>query len=274
MRGSSRTSLHEATDRLEPVLRQEVSTPGAVPALAAELLNVTRLFDTNTTLRRSLSDPSRGPEVKGAVANQLLADKVSPISLDVIAGVVRSRWTSPPDLTAAVEYLGVTTLLSDAERQNQLDQVEDELFRLSRTIEHTPDLQRALNNGRASSDLKVTLLNQLLSGKSSAQTAALAEHAVRAPRGRRVERALEEFTKIAAERRGRKTAVVTSAVPLSETQRSKLENILELKYGRKISVTNDVNPELVGGLKITIGDDVIDASTLTQLESARRKLAG
>lgn len=66
-------------------------------------------------------------------------------------------------------------------------------------------------------------------------------------------------------------AEVTSAFPVSEQQAAEIRSVLEAKYGKKVEITTKVDPELIGGVSIQIGDEVIDASVrgkLGQLASA------
>ena len=66
-------------------------------------------------------------------------------------------------------------------------------------------------------------------------------------------------------------AHVTSAFPLTDAQLGDIRNTLEAKHGRRVQVTVDVDPELIGGVSIRIGDAVTDLSVrgkLAQLSAA------
>ncbi len=75
-------------------------------------------------------------------------------------------------------------------------------------------------------------------------------------------------------RRDRSVARVTSAVPLSEEQSTRLAAALGRVYGRTMHLDVDVQPSLVGGLRVQVGDEVIDASVVARLARANRQLAG
>jgi len=66
---------------------------------------------------------------------------------------------------------------------------------------------------------------------------------------------------------------VTSANALSDEQTAQLGAKLNDIYGRPIALHVEVNPRLVGGLVVRVGEEVIDGSTAGQLASVRRRLA-
>src|SRR4051812_18741006 len=102
MRGASRASLAEATERLEAVLSE-----GDAVTLGDELFAVLRLLDHEHVLRRALSDPARPAEQRGGLARAVLDGKVSPATAEFVADAVRLRWASSIDLTDAIERFAV-----------------------------------------------------------------------------------------------------------------------------------------------------------------------
>jgi F-type H+-transporting ATPase subunit delta len=114
----------------------------------------------------------------------------------------------------------------------------------------------------------------LLQGKVSAETARLARQSVLVPRGRRFDRTMRDYLALAARRREQLTAVVTSAVDLDEGQRQRLANALQRIYGKTIQLQMVVDPKVVGGVRVQIGDEVVDGTVLRKLEGARRHIAG
>lgn len=80
-------------------------------------------------------------------------------------------------------------------------------------------------------------------------------------------RMIAAFKTIAAAQRGEVTASVTSAHPLSEAQITALKTKLTAREGRTVMLTADVDPDLLGGLVVTIGSQRIDASIRTRLNS-------
>jgi len=98
--------------------------------------------------------------------------------------------------------------------------------------------------------------------------------AATAPRGIRTEQALDHYLEAAAARRRQLVAEVVAASPLTEAQRERLSASLRRIYGRDIRINLDVDPEVLGGLRIQVGGELIDSTVLARLHDARRTLAG
>jgi len=187
---------------------------------------------------------------------------------------VRSRWSQSRDLVDALEELADTADLTAAEKDGTLDDVEDELFRFGRIISANTELRAALTDRAASTAAKIELLHRLLGGRAAQVTERLVTRLVTAPRGRSLESGLESLSKLAAERRDRLVAVVTSAVPLSDPQKQRLGAALAKLYGRRMHLNIDVDPEVLGGIRVQVGDEVINGSIADRIEDAGRRLAG
>lgn len=271
MQGTSRQSLAAARESLETLVRAGDSD---LLRLGDELFAVASLLDRESSLRRALTDPARTGDDRAELARGILGGQVSPATADVIAWVVRSRWSAPRELADAVELLGAEALVASAETAGRLDAVEDELFRTSRVIAGSDELRAALSDQTAPVQRRVELAEGLLAGKVADETLRLVRRAVVAPRGRGLDRTLETFADVAADRRSRLVAVVTAAVPLTEEQRERLARALARTYGHEVHLNVEVDPSLVGGVRVEIGDEVIDGTVLSRLHEARRRLAG
>jgi F-type H+-transporting ATPase subunit delta len=79
---------------------------------------------------------------------------------------------------------------------------------------------------------------------------------------------------VAAELRSRLIATVTATVPLTEEQRDRLAAALRRIYGAELHLNVQLDPDLVGGIRVEIGDEVIDGSVVARLDEARRRLVG
>ena len=71
---------------------------------------------------------------------------MSPATLDIVAGLVSARWSAPADLAGAAEQLAVLAIVEAADREGELDDLEDELFRFSRVVNAHADLRAVLSN--------------------------------------------------------------------------------------------------------------------------------
>lgn len=284
MMGASRQALAAAQERLEALVDSSSEfaqgATGAVEAttrLAGDLASVTVLLDREVSLRRVLTDPAQPGEAKAELAGRLLSGQVGGEAVDLISGMVRSRWSASRDVVDAVERLADSADLAAAERAGELDAVEDELFRFGRIVATSPELRSALSGkdeGERSRSAKGSLVRGLLGGRASDITERLVSRLVERPRGRSLEVGLEALTTLAAERRGRSVAVVTSAVPLSDTQRERLGAALGRFYGRPVQLNLDVDPGVLGGISVRIGDEVIHGTVADRLDEVTRRLAG
>ncbi|WP_369249215.1 F0F1 ATP synthase subunit delta [Streptomyces sp. R41] len=271
MNGASREALAAARERLD-ALTDSTSVDAA--QLADELAAVTALLDREVSLRRVLTDPAQPGEAKAELAGRLFGGQVSGSTADLVAGMVRSRWSRSRDLVDSIEELAATADLTAAQRAGTLDDVEDELFRFGRIVSSSTELRSALTDRAAGKAAKSELLHSLLGGRANATTERLVTRLVTAPRGRSLEAGLESLSKLAAERRNRMVAVVTTAVALSDGQKQRLGAALAKLYGRQMHLNLDVDPEVLGGIRVRVGDEVINGSIADRLEDASRRMAG
>lgn len=274
MMGASREALAAARERLDALVD---NTGVDVAALAGELASVTALLDREVSLRRVLTDPAQAGEAKAELAGRLLTGQVGGECVDLVSGMVRSRWSASRDLVDAVEQLADTTDLVAAERQGTLDSVEDELFRFGRIVATSPELRGALgakDDSPAAKAARSELVHRLLGGRAQDVTERLVVRLVENPRGRSLEAGLEALSALAAERRGRSVAMVTSAVPLTDAQRQRLGDVLARLYGRPVQLNLDVDPTVLGGISVRIGDEVINGTVSDRLDEVVRRMAG
>jgi F-type H+-transporting ATPase subunit delta len=268
MRGASRASLASARERLAAAAQA-----GPASELGDELFAVTTLLDGQPALLRSLADPARGAEARAGLLTELLSGKVSPATLDLLTGVVSERWSVPGDLADAVEELAVLAIVEMADSEGQLDDLEDELFRFGRIVNGAPELRTVLSNRFVAAERKRELLDQLIGGKVAAPTLRLVTQAAAHPRGRSLDASLAEYARLAAQQRARLVAEVHVAVGLSAEQRARLAAALAAAYGRDVHLNIVLDPQVVGGLSIRTGDELIDGSMAARLASLRRRLA-
>jgi F-type H+-transporting ATPase subunit delta len=271
MRGASRDALATGREELERLLAQRGSTPEET---GQELFGVAALLDGSAAVRRALSDPTAQPDAKSGLVHRLLDGKVGAGAADLVALLARQRWGSATDLADALEELAVEAVLAAAEANDRLDAVEDELFRFGRLVAGDPRLRDAFSIRSEGSERKAELVARLLRGKGSDETLLLATQAAVAPRGLRTERALERYVEAAATRRRQLVAHVVVARPLSDAHRDRLARAIERLYGRAPRLNVDVDPDVVGGIRVQVGGELVDGTMLGRLDVARRKLAG
>lgn len=269
MRGSSRAAVAEGRQSFETAL-----TSGDAAVVADELFAVTGLLDDNAALRRSVADPSREGKDRSDLVTRLLHGKVSNETVGIVSVLAGQRWAQERDLTDTLERFAVEATLKGAEAAGAIDQVEDELFRFERLVDGSPELRDALANRQGDPQGKAEVISRLLDGKARPESVRLARQAVLAPRGRRFDRTIEEFLDVAAERRQQLTAVVTTAVDPTQEQRTRLAAALQQIYSKPVQLQIVHDEDVIGGIRVQIGDEVVDGTVLRRLDEAKRHLAG
>ncbi|WP_242884613.1 F0F1 ATP synthase subunit delta [Actinomadura litoris] len=265
----SRASLAEARERFESVVDSGGSD---LAGLGGDLFAVLHLIDREHGLRRAVSDPARDGADKAQLVRILLEGKVSPAALGLVADIVGLRWSSPSELSDAVETLAVTAEAARAEAEGRIDDLEDELFRFSRVIESEIALRGALAAPGLPDERKLGLVQALLEGKVTPSALTLITELVLRPRGRSLEGGLAEYGKIVAQRRQRLVALVRTPAELSEEQRARLAAVLAAAYGHDVHLNIELDPTAIGGLSIEIGDEIIDGTIAGRLDDVRRRL--
>jgi F-type H+-transporting ATPase subunit delta len=270
MRGASRASFAELRERLAA---ENITSATVAGRLADELFAVVGLLDSEHALRRALSDPGKPAAEKGAITETLLRGKITRRTEGLIVAAVQSRWATPGEMVDAIEQLAIEAMIIASEAQGTLDDLEDELFRFGRVVAGQPELRAALADPSLPGERKQGLLGALLDGKVTAVTLSLVNQMVTHPRGRPLNVALEMCANIAARRRQQLIAVVRSAVELSAAQRRRLAGALARSYGHRVHLNVIVDPSVVGGISVQIGDELIDGTAATRLAEVRRRLA-
>ena len=275
MAGVSSESLATALAGLEAKL------PTASLQLAKELFGILGTVDSSAGLRRALTDPSRNGDEKSALVRQLVGGKVSADAADIAAGLASSRWASARDIGDALETLAATVVISVAENKSAvsasgisgLEELENDLFSFNQAVASNHEVQRALSEPQASASAKTTLAEKLVPGISE-EAKVLVSQAVTQPRGIKATRLVERFAELAAKRQQRWIATVSVTRPLTQAQLERLQAGLNAMYGRELKVNVNVDPALIGGIRVQVGDEVLDASVLTRLGELQRQLAG
>ncbi|SEE99876.1 F0F1 ATP synthase subunit delta [Ruania alba] len=271
MRANSQSSTDAARERFEPVLR---AAGESADALGTELFAVVDVLDSSAGLRRALTDPSREGQDKAQVMTDVFGGKVSSDSEDLLAGLARARWSTDRDIADAIEVLGTDAVLASAEAAGTLLDVETQIFSVIRLLAANRELRLALSDKSRSIEDRAGLLENVAGGRVASQTGLLLQRALGNRRAPTLTAGLVRLNEAAAARRQQLVATVTAAVPLNQGQRDRLSDILHRAYGRGVQLNVAVDPNVVGGVRIQIGDEVVDATTLSRLDEARRRLAG
>lgn len=264
-RGASADAVAVLTEQLGAVVE------GSAAKVAGDLFSAAATFRSEATLRRFVSDQSVAPEARRGLVGELFSGKVDAVTLGLLGEAAGRRWTKPRDLADALEQLGVIASVRSAGLQGE--QLVDELFTVRQAVNGASELRNALSDPVRSGADKAALVDDLLGGKALAATVQLTKQAMSGSY-RTVVSALEDYERIAADVQGEGVATVHVARPLSSGDQQRLASALTRQYGRTIHLNIVVDAEVVGGVRVEIGDDVIDGTVSSRLDDARRKIAG
>lgn len=238
--------------------------------VAAELFAAARAVAGSTQLSGALADSAAAPEARANVVAAVFGKTMRPVTAHLLTTVTAQRWSNASELVDGIEELAVRA----AAIAGGTDDVEAELFAFSRTVADNGELELALGRRLGDESAKGTLVSSLLAGSASPATVLIASSLVQLQRDRRVRTLLNHAMRLVADQRGRAVATVVAAAPLGAAQTERLARALSARYGADVSLNVVIDPDVVGGLRVQIADDVIDASVSTRLADLRHRLAG
>jgi ATP synthase F0 subunit b/ATP synthase F1 delta subunit len=273
MRSASRQGLTELLDKFGEIANglddQGLST------LADDLISIAVLLNQEAVVTRYLTQPAEDATPRVRLLERLVSGKVGEPGLEVAKTAVSQRWSADGDLIDAIEMAGRQAQLIRADQAGQLDEVEDQLFRFARVLDAQPRLSILLGDYDTPADARVQLLRNVLghagAGVNEITTDLLAK-TVELLRGRPAEDAVQELAKVAVARRGEIVAQVRAAAELSEAQQTRLTEVLSRIYGHPVTAQISIDPELLGGLAISVGDEIIDGTLSSRLAAAQTQL--
>ena len=269
MRGeASRIADRVSRDSLAPKLRDSGEDAWRI---GNELFTITSALDHNIQLERALTDPSRPVEDKVAVVKTLIGDQAHPLVMEIMSDLVSRRWSRVSDIANAVEDFGVDGMMYYADYTNTTLQVSIELAELHSALLNLPVVRAKLYDATVSSEARVKLLYSLIGGADFTKvTKRLAEHATCNLRNRRYLQTIQWLINKFSRHMGESMVTVTTATPLSKEQVEKLIAIYSAKTGHPVHINSVVDPTVMGGMRIQVGDEVTDNTVVAQLQHLQR----
>ncbi|NMM99109.1 MULTISPECIES: F0F1 ATP synthase subunit delta [Bifidobacterium] len=269
MRGeASRIADRESRDSLAPKLRD---TREDAWRIGNELFKITSVLDQNIALERALTDPSRPVADKVAVLNEMFKGAAHPMTMEIMTDLVARRWSRARDIANAVEDFGVDAMMYYADATGATLQVSIELSQLHSALLTLPVVRAKLYDDQATSEARVKLFREVFDGKGlNVITMRLAEHATCNLRRRRYLETIQWLINKFSRHMGESMVTVTTATPLTDEQIKRLTAIYSAKAGRPVHINSVVDPSVLGGMRIQIGDEVTDNTVVAQLQNLHR----
>ena len=264
MGSASRQALIQSRKALAAGSKVDVAT-------ASALFGVGRAIAESGQLASLLADPASTAKAKTEVLTAVFGKKLSPAAAKLAQAIVAERWSSADDLVGGFEDIAVRAA---ARAAGASASIEAEIFSFSRAVASDAELELTLGSKLGDPDGKAALASQLLAGKAHEATIAIVTALVAQPRGRRIGALLAQAASTVADEAGSSVATVSSARPLTAAQVTAVAKSLSQTYGRDVLINAEVDADLIGGIRIQIGDDVIDGTVASRLNELRRELVG
>lgn len=262
MGSASRTAL-------EAAIKDLGSGHGVSGATGEQLLTAARAIDGSPQLRALLVDPSVESKEKAALIDRIFGD-LEPAASSLLGDMVSARWSDSDELVAGIEEIGIRAIAA----ADDSTEIETQLFEVARAVASDHDLELAIGSTLSDPEQKAELVDRLLGSRVDPGTLAIVRHLVQSPRGRRIGELLHSAAEIVAAASGGFVAIVTAAEPLADAQLDKLKTTLASQYGSEPRIDLRIDPAVIGGLRVQVGDEVIDGTIASRISELRLQLAG
>ncbi|WP_449538059.1 F0F1 ATP synthase subunit delta [Ferdinandcohnia sp. Marseille-Q9671] len=159
-----------------------------------------------------------------------------------------------------------------ASEQNALDQFEEEIRTVKQVFVNNGDFQTVLNNPKLSVDKKKAIVEAAFTGFSQTTLNTL-YLLIDRHREEIIADVADEFVALANDKRGIADATVYSVRALSEAEEAGISSVFAKKVGKtSLRIHNVVDPSLIGGVKLRIGNRIYDGTVKGKLERIEREL--
>jgi F-type H+-transporting ATPase subunit delta len=268
--GSSRASVLALRKNLAEVVNKQ--SPAELAQFANDLFVILSVLSSSIGVRRALTDNARDASAKAELISNLFGKNISSAAQSLLASAASLRWSSPGEIADAIENLAVEAESAVADKNGELEKLENQLFDFARVLKANPDLRQALNTSTDTDEGKLALLEAVIKGKYSSSTLNLLRKVVTLRRGRSIDATLAAYSHYVSSRKDRLVAHVKSAVELSSSQIEKLVAALTKQMGRPVHINLEIDPKVLGGISIRYADDVIDGTIVNRIAEAGRAL--
>jgi len=268
--GTSRASVIT----LRKALAESISKLSVADSVqfANNLFTILEVLSSSVGLRRALTDNSRDTAAKSELISNLFGKNLGAAATSLFTQAVSLRWSSPSEIADAIENLAVEAESYVADKNNELELVESQLFDFAQLLVVNPEFRQVLNSSAESDAGKQSLLESVIKGKYVSSTLNLLTRVVALRRGRNIDSTLATYAHYVSTSRNRLVAHVKSAVALTESQKSSLIAALTKQMGRQVHINVEIDPKVLGGISIRYADDVIDGTISNRLAEASRSL--
>lgn len=155
--------------------------------------------------------------------------------------------------------------------RDEVEVVRENMKWISTVCEQNPDLVAMLKSPIINSDKKITVFHKLFLPEMDKLTMGFVEIVIRKKRERHLHHIALKFEELYLEYKNIKKALVISAMPITENLRKQIKQLLEEETKGEIVMEERVNPAIIGGLIIQMGDLLFNDSIHHKLEKLRKE---
>jgi F-type H+-transporting ATPase subunit delta len=255
---------------LAEIVEKQSATDAA--QFSTDLFTILTVLSSSVGLRRALTDNSRDGSAKSELITNLFRNNIGSAAKSLLTQAASLRWSNPSEIADAMENLAVEAVSATADKNNELETMESQLFDFTQVLISNSEFRQALNSAAGTDEGKKSLLESVVSGKYSPSTIKLLTYAVVLRRGRSIDATLAAYSHYVSNSRNRLVAHVKTAVALTDNQTSALIAALTKQLGKQVHVNIEIDPKVLGGISIRYADDVIDGTISNRLSEASRAL--
>ncbi|MCG3189869.1 MAG: ATP synthase subunit delta [Burkholderiaceae bacterium] len=136
-----------------------------------------------------------------------------------------------------------------------------------------PDMQRLADNPKVSAKQVFDVVSGVAAQALDARVSNLLRTVIDNGRLAALPEIAAQFNALVKSRSGVSDATIESAFPIDAAQLPQVVAALEKRFGRKLNATVVVDPALIGGIRVVVGDEVLDTSVRARLEKMKLALA-
>ena len=271
-----RASSMRALDKVAGEFSQRLAESGVEAAAWGKALFVmVDVLRHNSRLTNSLTDPGRPVTDKQELARGVFGTSAPAPAVDIVCQLVASRWSEAKDLAEAVEDLAVQALLAAAASQGQLEIIGRDLFAVTELLKEQRELRNALAEVRTrTATERVEILTRILQGKIHPYALTILKRMVDTSTGTGLRGRILDMVDWIGQNSQAQVVQITTATPLAPAQRDRLIAVLERYAGKPVLLNEAIDTQVVGGIHIRMGAEVIDGTVLNSLLEVERRLAG
>jgi len=175
------------------------------------------------------------------------------------------------ELTVAARY--AKSIIDLAQEQNAVEEVKNDMELFLQTLKANPQLKAVLANPIVSHSKKVAIIDQVFAGKVNKVSIAFFNLMVNKGRGEVLYVAATEYINLYDVKNNITKATVVSATALSEENKNTLIAEIKAATGGSIKLDARVDPSLIGGFVLTVGDRQVDTSIANDLNKLKKDFA-